>query len=199
MKIYIFILLFLVSILHLQAQAINPVFIPSSINPEKIVLQNIDAQHIQLAGNWNNWAGTSLEGKIDKSIGNMYRNNAGNWIYDLQYFINGKYEFKIIIDGNWEKEIRSFEINNSPILNFYDSINFNAPNANEVIIAGTWNNWAGTEKAYLDEALGKMFKDDTGVWHYVLTPLKIKSGIHKYKFIIDGKFEKDVPKILILK
>ncbi|MFH2065172.1 MAG: glycogen-binding domain-containing protein [Pseudomonadota bacterium] len=55
-----------------------------------------------------------------------------------------------------------------------------APEANDVFLAGDFNNWD-------PEAL-PMEKDDEGVWKRML---KLESSLYEYKFIIDGEWKTD--------
>ena len=55
----------------------------------------------------------------------------------------------------------------------------NAPNANRVMLAGTFNNWHG-EKTLLR-------KGKTG-WE---TTMLLKPGKYEYKFVVDGKWIND--------
>jgi 1,4-alpha-glucan branching enzyme len=57
---------------------------------------------------------------------------------------------------------------------------FLAPEANEVYLAGDFNNWnTGTHP---------MKKDRDGVWK---TSLSLKPGRYEYRFFVDGNWEND--------
>ena len=60
------------------------------------------------------------------------------------------------------------------------SFAFNAPEAKSVYVAGDFNNW------YVDESCRMQQKD--GVW---TANLKLRSGKHQYRFIVDGRWQED--------
>jgi len=196
-KNFIFLFLFFLVIINLFSYQVK--FIPSQTNPHLIIISDVNAKKVQIAGDWNNWCGTAIDENLSPNIGKLLKNNKGEWFTDVKYLANAKYNFKIIIDGKWQKETYSFEVINSPVKKIGSEITYYNPEANEVIIAGDWNKWAGTENGYLEPALGKMFKDENNIWHYPLTDTHISRGIHKYKFIVNGKFIEGPPLILIIK
>lgn len=57
---------------------------------------------------------------------------------------------------------------------------YNAPSANRVYIAGTFNNWNPTSHP--------LKKDWTGMWK---TSLKLSGGRYEYKYIVDGNWQSD--------
>jgi 1,4-alpha-glucan branching enzyme len=57
---------------------------------------------------------------------------------------------------------------------------FYAPAAQEVRIAGTFNNW--------DASKNKLKKDKEGRW---TANLKLKSGHYEYRYLVDGNWEND--------
>ncbi len=64
---------------------------------------------------------------------------------------------------------------------------YNYPSAKDIVVAGDWNDWAGSAVGKLDLSKDKMIKKDDGKWYYDLSNLK--PGYHEYKFIINGKWE----------
>ena len=57
---------------------------------------------------------------------------------------------------------------------------FSAPQAQEVYLAGDFNNW--------DASAHPMEKDKKGVWK---TSLSLKPGRYEYRFFVDGNWEND--------
>ncbi len=55
-----------------------------------------------------------------------------------------------------------------------------APEANDVFLAGDFNNW--------DTETLPMKKDDSGIWKRML---KLEPKLYEYKFIIDGEWKID--------
>lgn len=52
-----------------------------------------------------------------------------------------------------------------------------APDANEVFLAGTFNDWQPDATP--------MAKDEAGLW---ATELELSSGRHEFKFVVDGEW-----------
>ena len=69
----------------------------------------------------------------------------------------------------------SFEITKSGVLFEYED-----ENAEAVFLAGSMNNWNTTANP--------MEKDENGIWRIVL---KLNSGKHTYKFVVDGNWQFD--------
>jgi 1,4-alpha-glucan branching enzyme len=61
------------------------------------------------------------------------------------------------------------------------TISIKAPEANDVFLAGDFNNW--------DPETLPMEKDDDGVWKRTL---KLDPNLYEYKFIIDGEWKIDL-------
>lgn len=59
---------------------------------------------------------------------------------------------------------------------------FSAPSAKKVCIAGTFNNW--------NPGSLPMKKEKDGTWKI---KIKLASGKHEYKFVVDGTWAQDVP------
>jgi len=57
---------------------------------------------------------------------------------------------------------------------------YTAPEAQEVYLAGDFNNW--------DTSANPMKKDKKGLWK---TTLSLKPGTYEYRFLADGKWEND--------
>ncbi len=64
--------------------------------------------------------------------------------------------------------------------------NYEAPNAQTVFLAGSLNDWNTTKNP--------LKKDENGIWK---TTIKLSSGKHSYKFVVDGNwfFDQDNPNI----
>lgn len=63
-------------------------------------------------------------------------------------------------------------------------LRFNAPSAREVTLAGSFNNWGGTETGRYDPRIDPMGDPDgDGVWT-IVKPLP--PGRYEYKFVLDG-------------
>ena len=57
---------------------------------------------------------------------------------------------------------------------------FSAPDAKEVYLVGTFNNWKTTETP--------MKKDKKGVWKKTLS---LEAGEYQYRFLVNGNWEND--------
>ncbi len=57
---------------------------------------------------------------------------------------------------------------------------FYAPLAQDVRLAGTFNNW--------DASKHRLKKDSDGRWHLTL---KLKTGRYEYRYMVDGNWEND--------
>ncbi|MBF0410695.1 MAG: hypothetical protein HQM10_25345 [Candidatus Riflebacteria bacterium] len=67
-------------------------------------------------------------------------------------------------------------------------IRFKSEKAKSINLAGTFNNWCRNNTDETDFSIGKMEKHGKNKWIF---PVKgIHKGIHQYKFIIDGEWEK---------
>lgn len=135
------------------------------------------ADHVILTGSFNNW---------DEEAIHMKPTGEG-WVIHLT-LTPGVYEYKFIVDGKWMEDPRNTEAR----LNQYSTLNsvlrVDAPvrfelegftNANQVIIAGSFNNW--------NTSALHMQRSETGWW----TELPLTGGKHQYKFIVDGNWMTD--------
>lgn len=57
---------------------------------------------------------------------------------------------------------------------------FFAPAAQDIRLAGSFNNW--------DASKHRLRKDSNGHWHLTL---KLKSGRYEYRYLVDGNWEND--------
>lgn len=151
---------------------------------------DLDILQVTVAGNFNNWSKDNwVMQRIDDNRYQLRKRlkdftDAPNW--QFRFLINGDY---------WTPEAASIKKNG--VLSWYDIKNPNAPmppsgdtgnveirlkgftQKNQVILAGTFNNW--------DEERLHMRRDSLGwVVHLTLHP-----GIYEYKFIVDGQWMED--------
>jgi 1,4-alpha-glucan branching enzyme len=136
-----------------------------------------DAKKVVLAGSFNKW---------NEQLFEMNKTDYG-WELTLQMKPD-VYQYRFIVDGKWmedphnpSKTPNEFNEFNS-VLNIQKHITFalvGYPNAKEVILAGSFNNW--------NEHAIKMEKTKDG-WVY---SLPLSGGKHHYKFIIDGEWITD--------
>ncbi len=136
-----------------------------------------NASRVILAGSFNSWDEQFLEmNKIDDG-------------WELRANLPpGYYEYKFIVDGSWmhdpanpKKKKNEHNTFNS-ILEVVSTVTFKLegfPDAEKVILAGSFNNWKENEL--------QMRQDDDG-W---IIHLDMNAGKHWYKFIIDGKWMVD--------
>jgi len=135
-----------------------------------------EANHVILAGSFNNWSENSLF---------MAKTDSG-WITHVK-LTPGKYWYKFIIDGNWSIDHDNMLNENDGMGNvnsvFYKTnYVFNLDGYSDesgTYVAGSFNNWRPTEL--------KMIKSATG-WKL---PLYLAKGTHTYKFITGGKWIAD--------
>jgi 1,4-alpha-glucan branching enzyme len=131
----------------------------------------LQAEHVTLAGSFNNWDGGELLMEKD-SIG---------WF--LPYVMaKGLYEYKFIVDGKWIVDIQnpysagSGDTENSVIAfqpnHVFELDSF--PDAKEVIVTGSFTSW--------DHGKYRMIRKD-GKWIF---PAYLSPGKQTYKFIVDG-------------
>lgn len=132
-----------------------------------------DANSVYLAGNFNNWD----EGEIA-----MDRTPDG---WKVEYKLaRGNYEYKFITDGRWIPDPENiFTTGKGEYINSFLAFKSNYtfilqgyPDAKEIRITGSFNNW--TNEGYL------MVKRE-GFWEF---PVYLGKGKHLYKFIIDGEW-----------
>ncbi|MFY0672709.1 MAG: glycogen-binding domain-containing protein [Bacteroidia bacterium] len=108
----------------------------------------------------------------------------GGWVCDYT-LPNGNYRYKFIVDGEWITDPN----NNFQVENEWDTYNSWLPVgetymfslkgfslAEEVILAGTFNNWN-------EEECRMVFNNAKGQWEF---PVHLPKGKHLYKYIVDG-------------
>ncbi|PQJ77981.1 hypothetical protein [Polaribacter porphyrae] len=156
---------------------ILPAYISENGNA-KFFLKGFDnAKEVILSGSFNRW---------NEHLYKMQKTKNG-WKLNLQLSPN-YYEYKFIVDGKWiedpdnpnKTENEFYEYNS--VINIKKKVTFlleHFKNAEEVILAGSFNNW--NEEEY------KMTKTEHG-WKFTT---KLSGGKHHYKFIVDGNWELD--------
>ncbi len=136
-----------------------------------------DAEKVILSGSFNSWDEHFLE---------MDRVDDG---WELRADLPpGYYEYKFIVDGQWmhdpanPKKVRNEHHTFNSVLEVTQTITFRLkgfPDAEKVILAGSFNNWKEDELRMRPE-------EDGWIIH-----LDLKAGKHWYKFIVDGKWMVD--------
>lgn len=135
------------------------------------------SRQVILTGSFNNWDESAIRMKP-----------AGD-AWDIHLTLApGVYEYKFIADGKWledpanpEKRVNQYGTFNS-VLRVRKPVRFilnGFPEARQVILAGSFNDW--NEKAQ------RMLKTDAG-WQ---TEIPLEGGKHLYKFIVDGRWMTD--------
>lgn len=136
-----------------------------------------EKDHVVLAGSFNNW---NEEKYRMKRV-------PGGWELHLT-LVPGVYEYKFIADGEWlhdpanPEKVRNEHNTFNSILRVTKPVRFELegfPDAREVILAGSFNNW--NEKAL------RLRRTEFG-WK---TELPLAGGKHLYKFIVDGNWITD--------
>ena len=135
------------------------------------------SRRVILTGTFNNWDEQALHMKPVN----------GGWEMRLQLGF-GDYEYKFIVDGKWMedpanplKKKNQYDTYNS-ILHVTKPVRFilnGYTDAQEVILAGSFNNW--------DKSALRMRKTKSG-WE---AEVPLAGGKHTYKFIIDGSWITD--------
>lgn len=132
------------------------------------------AKKVILAGSFNNWNEEEIK---------MHQQGNG-WVITLD-LKPGIYEYKFIVDGNWNHDIKNplYVLNQHETLNSIllvgKTITFNLPGyleAEQVILSGSFNNW--NEDALLMKATERGW----------IIELPLPPGKHYYKFVIDDKW-----------
>lgn len=132
-----------------------------------------NANIVVLSGNFNAWNAGEL----------LMTRTATGW--QVPYVLApGNYEYKFIVDGKWITDpANPVTVGGGDVMNSFRAIapNYtfalkNYPNAKEVLLSGSFNNWV--EPGY------KMQKKD-GVW---TLPVFLSAGKYTYKFVVDGKW-----------
>lgn len=136
-----------------------------------------NANKVVLSGSFNRW---------DEHLYRMKKTDNG-WKLTLQLSPN-KYEYKFIIDGNWiedpknNNKIKSEFNGYNSIIEIKKEVTFilqDFKNAEEIVLAGSFNNWS--------ESAFKMIKTKNG-WKFTTN---LTGGKHHYKFIVDGNWKLD--------
>lgn len=134
------------------------------------------ANKVVLTGSFNNWNENELV--MDKT--------SSGW--QLPYVIGpGNYEYKFIVDGKWITDPENpFTTGSGNYTNSFIALKANHvfelnqyPDATNVIVSGTFNNWS--TKDY------QMIKENNK-WVF---PMHLKPGKYLYKFIVDGNWITD--------
>lgn len=132
-----------------------------------------DAHEVFLAGNFNKWQ----EGKI------AMRKTAGGWSLPV-VLAAGNYDYRFIVDGNWMPDpANQNQVREGGETNSFIAVKPNHTfklkgygNARRVILSGTFNDW--DKQGYTMAHIGD---------EWVIS-MRLKSGKHLYKFIVDGKW-----------
>lgn len=136
----------------------------------------LQAKSVLLSGNFNAWNTAELS---------MSRTKTG---WEIPYVLApGNYEYKFIVDGRWmadpanplmvgdndhRNSLRIIQPNYTFVLKKY-------PDAKQVLLSGSFNNWADP---------GYVMQKKDGVWTF---PLYFPAGKYTYKFVVDGKWITD--------
>ncbi|MBQ4822522.1 glycogen-binding domain-containing protein [Aquimarina sp. MMG016] len=133
-----------------------------------------NAKKVVVSGSFNKW---------NENLFLMNKTEDG-WSLKLQ-MKPGEYQYKFIVDGQWiadphnlYKTTNEFGGYNS-ILNIKVPVDFilnGYPNAEKVILAGSFNNWSDNNY--------KMIRTKNG-WKYTVS---LSGGKHHYKYIIDDQW-----------
>ncbi|MEO6168911.1 MAG: glycogen-binding domain-containing protein [Chitinophagales bacterium] len=132
-----------------------------------------NANNVILSGSFNDWNAGELS---------MTRTSTG---WQIPYVLApGNYEYKFIVDGKWITDpANPVTVGGGDVMNSFRAIapNYtfvlkNHPNAKEVLLSGSFNNWV--EPGYL-------MQKKEGVW---TLPVHLSAGKYTYKFVVDGKW-----------
>ena len=136
-----------------------------------------DRKEVILTGSFNGWNEHQIKmNKVD-----------GGWELHAD-LPPGRYEYKFIADGEWlhdpyaKENIRNEHGTLNSVLFITVPVKFTLsgyPNANRVILAGSFNGWSEKKEE---------MKLQNGVW---TSMLDLPGGKQTYKFIIDGKWITD--------
>ena len=132
-----------------------------------------EARKVFLSGSFNNWSTMQSP---------MTQTDTG-WIIDLR-LSPGKYRYKYIVDGKWTQDpnnrIREDDthggFNSILYLNNYVFRLRGYPNARNVLVSGSFNNW--NEKELKMKPVGDGWE----------LPIYLREGTHAYKFIVDRQW-----------
>lgn len=136
----------------------------------------MNAKKVMLAGSFNNWNTMGLP---------MQKTDSG-WVSCLSLEA-GKYTYKYIVDGRWmadpgnlQEENNDQGTTNSIVFVYNHAFELKAATeASKVFLAGSFNDWRS------DELSMKRTKDGWKI------PLYLREGMHRYKFVVDGKWITD--------
>lgn len=135
-----------------------------------------DAKSVILTGTFNKWSENELL---------MNKTTAG---WELKYVLPDRmHEYKFKVDGNWISDPENPYISGSgdyinSVLVIKPNYSFqlnNYPDAENVRIAGNFNNW---------DPNGYQMVKENGKWNF---PVKLKPGKYLYKFVVDGNWIPD--------
>lgn len=153
---------------------IIPSYISKNGNTKFVLPDFFDAKEVVLSGSFNKW---------DESAYQMIKTNLG-WEITLE-LPPGKYQYKFIVDKEWiidpsnpHKEMNEYEGYNS-VIEVKKEVTFSLANYNdaqEVILAGSFNDWSETDI--------KMKKTSKG-WE---AKIDLPGGKFHYKYIVDGRW-----------
>ena len=166
---------------------------PMIVNGLLFTYKDRKADNVSISGNFSSW-------KMVK----MTRGKDGVWFYFLSNNdFNGKVEYKFNIDGLWVEDVNNFfkkddrmgsylslAENDKPsegILVSYKITGNNRilfqtynPKAKLISLVGDFNGW--------NPESDLMKRGNDGIWRL---EKRLYSGVHRYKFIIDGKWTPD--------
>lgn len=140
---------------------------------------NTNVQQVILAGSFNNW---------DEQSDKLRKSSSG---FILNVFLpDGDYQYKYIVDGRWSEDISNKEkVPNefgeyNSFLSVGEKTNMRFQlkgfeTAKSVILTGSFNDWN-------EQKIRMQFSDDA--W---TSEVPLRKGLHKYKFIVDGKWTLD--------
>jgi 1,4-alpha-glucan branching enzyme len=137
---------------------------------------NSKAKKVFVSGSFNDWS----------TMQNPMQANDSGWTVTLG-LKPGKYSYKFIIDGKWTNDPYN-RLRENDTYHGYNNIFFcynykfvlnGHPDAHNVLVAASFNNW--------DEAELRMIRF-RGTW---MLPLYLREGTHAYKFLVDGEWITD--------
>jgi 1,4-alpha-glucan branching enzyme len=166
---------------------------PAIVNGLLFTYKNRKADMVSISGNFSSW-------KMVK----MTRGKDGVWFYFLSNNdFSGKVEYKFNVDGLWTEDPNNYfkkddrmgsyfslSENDKPKTGTLITYKFTGknkvlfqtynPQAKIISLVGDFNGWNPENDL--------MKRDSDGIWRL---EKRLSSGIHRYKFIIDGKWTPD--------
>jgi hypothetical protein len=141
-----------------------------------ILRRNRKANKVKLAGTFNNWNEQSLPMQLTDS----------GWVASVKLSV-GKNLYKFIVDGKWfideDNNFKEYDGNgNTNSVYYLPNYTFTShyfSTAKKIYIAGSFNDWNKQD-------LAMSFTNNT--W---TLPVYLQDGIHRYRFIVDGKWYQD--------